>query len=351
VDRLFSLPDIWESVTIAINRDCNIFCDFCPVKTDKKTLSPDKVREVTQLFSQLNPRWTVRAKIQGGEPLLHWGLLRLIIAECHQPNIQLVITTNGLLLDKEKISFLSRFRKRIELVISIDGQKWDLRRHSPLLRKTRVLKQAGLRGYCAFNITITPDFQPETIELFKILKYDGWTDFRFYPAFYTAWTDKELMQLRRTFSEIASLTDSAQFAKLHYAFDKKWLRLYFSRLSQLTRIPLVCDNLFVDNSGEIFVSAAFLLKYFQRWKQKDFSLCNVYNPGWQQKLLSYKSNPDMLFEKITKLDEIYKKSVDKKVRNINCRLLQEYTCFSETIADSVYRKAQKSRHSRVSSFA
>ena len=101
------MPDIWESVTIAINRDCNIYCNFCPVKVDDKVLSLKKVKEVIKFYSSINKDWTIRIKLQGGEPILHWPLLSRIIKESNFPNIQFVITTNGLLLTNDKLNFFN----------------------------------------------------------------------------------------------------------------------------------------------------------------------------------------------------------------------------------------------------
>lgn len=110
---------------------CNLECRYCKVchNTDDPLSSPaplDKVRKaVDALFSKSSMPKTIH--ITGGEPLLFFQEVKAIVdyivtaypASAHEYII--VLGTNGVLLDDEKVAFLKKHD--IKAIISLDGDK------------------------------------------------------------------------------------------------------------------------------------------------------------------------------------------------------------------------------------
>lgn len=114
-------------VSIWITDNCNMNCDYCyEGKKVGKNMPLSYIDNVVAFINQQQPLSgtdILYIKFFGGEPLLNFGFIKKFIAaiQLQQYNFPVMysITTNGTLLDKEKVSFIAE--NKIECSISIDG--------------------------------------------------------------------------------------------------------------------------------------------------------------------------------------------------------------------------------------
>lgn len=107
-------------VDFAIGFVCNLKCEHCfatALQNDsRRTITPVEYREVVKQAMQLG---AVNFSFQGGEPLLYPELLEFIKNSYPQSNL-ISVTTNGTLLDEQKIILLKKAGVDI-LTVSLDS--------------------------------------------------------------------------------------------------------------------------------------------------------------------------------------------------------------------------------------
>jgi len=109
---------------LSITHRCNLGCDYCYARQGKGvSMSPDVARGAIEfLAGQANGWCTVT--FFGGEPLVEFGLLKEIVegtARRHGDRIHFRMSTNGTLLDDEKLAFLRDHE--VHFVLSLDGDE------------------------------------------------------------------------------------------------------------------------------------------------------------------------------------------------------------------------------------
>lgn len=330
------LINTWESIVIVVTRDCNLDCCFCPVRKEKSYLLHQKLKDLIEFisFSVSKKVNNIKIKLQGGEPLLCWSTLSYLINKCFSPNIKFVITTNGHLLTAAKIKFLKENKDKLDLVISIDDQKWDMKNREGFFKKIKMLQKIDFLKDCAFNITISPFYHEELLNILKRLRSNGVEDFRFFPAFYMIWSKAKLKKLKSTFKKIVRITGDVIPSRFNLLNGKNKLLGYFLlRYSQISKIPLIGDNLMVDSNGDIFISDAFLLEMFSSWR-KNFCIGNINdNSHWKKRVSYYKKNNHILVEKLRALQRIYYKTISPEILKINIELYNLFKVFSKDRLD------------------
>ncbi len=111
-----------RSVMLMTTYECQLRCSYCRVRLGARRMDArTAARGVDLLLSSRAPRLLLN--FFGGEPLLAWDLVRAAAerARAGRAGRELTVnlTTNGLLLDEEKIAFLSGAGGRVHL--SLDG--------------------------------------------------------------------------------------------------------------------------------------------------------------------------------------------------------------------------------------
>lgn len=120
-------------ISLNVTHKCNLNCDYCyggdgsyggpAVHMDKKTAE----RAVDFLMKESGDSRLCRITFFGGEPLLNFGLVKHVVkyakkmASTLKKEMYFNMTTNGVLLDDEKIDFI--IKEKIELTFSFDGPK------------------------------------------------------------------------------------------------------------------------------------------------------------------------------------------------------------------------------------
>ncbi len=122
-----------KAMCLHIAHDCNLRCDYCFASTGDykggRALMSREVglKAIDYLIAHSGNRHNLEVDFFGGEPLMNWEVVEEVVryarskeAACNK-NFRFTVTTNGLLLDEEKIDFINREMSNV--VLSIDGRR------------------------------------------------------------------------------------------------------------------------------------------------------------------------------------------------------------------------------------
>lgn len=122
-----------KSMCLNVAHDCNLRCEYCfAAKGDfgcGRMLMPFEVgkKAIDFLIEKSGPRHNLELDFFGGEPLMNFDVVKKIVEYArkeekkYNKNFRFTITTNGLLLDTEKINFINEQMSNV--VLSLDGRK------------------------------------------------------------------------------------------------------------------------------------------------------------------------------------------------------------------------------------
>ncbi|UCG88473.1 MAG: SPASM domain-containing protein, partial [Gemmatimonadota bacterium] len=126
-------PQGVSAICLHVTHNCNLRCKYCygdggSYGSPGEVMSPETAKSATEfLFDQLRRYGRPKGNISlfGGEPLLRWGFLRMLIplvrqrAREEKKGIGLSVFTNATLLSGSRARFLHRYRVRVN--VSLDG--------------------------------------------------------------------------------------------------------------------------------------------------------------------------------------------------------------------------------------
>ena len=122
-----------KSMCINISHDCNLRCEYCfAAKGDfgqgRCLMSLETAKKAIDfIIANSGTRHNLEVDFFGGEPLMNFDVVKQTveyarsIEKQHNKNFRFTITTNGLLLDDDKIDFINREMNNV--VLSLDGRK------------------------------------------------------------------------------------------------------------------------------------------------------------------------------------------------------------------------------------
>jgi uncharacterized protein len=122
-----------KSMCLNVAHDCNLRCEYCfAAKGDfgrGRMLMPLNVakKSIDFLIANSGDRYNLELDFFGGEPLMNFDVVKETVRYArslekeHHKNFRFTITTNGILLDDDKIDFINR--EMSNCVLSIDGRK------------------------------------------------------------------------------------------------------------------------------------------------------------------------------------------------------------------------------------
>lgn len=123
IESADSLPLIDGGFLIVTER-CNLACEYCFVNQDAKDMSIDTALDCVDFVYENSLKSHKQPSINffGGEPLLRWKDIVVPVVEYAKEkkyNIAFGLTSNGVLLDEEKLKYMKE--NNISLLFSIDG--------------------------------------------------------------------------------------------------------------------------------------------------------------------------------------------------------------------------------------
>lgn len=131
-ESLMALSPV-KAMCLHIAHDCNMRCEYCFASTGDyqggRSLMSEEIgkRAVDYLLAHSEGRHNLELDFFGGEPLMNFDVVRGIVEYArgkeseHNKVFRFTITTNGLLLDDDKINFINREMSNV--VLSLDGRR------------------------------------------------------------------------------------------------------------------------------------------------------------------------------------------------------------------------------------
>ncbi len=122
-----------KAMCLHVSHDCNLRCEYCFAETGDfgtgRKLMPPEVgkKAIDFLIEKSYGRENLEVDFFGGEPLMAWDTVKQTVdyarsvEKQHGKNFRFTITTNGMLLDDEKIEYINN--EMTNCVLSLDGRK------------------------------------------------------------------------------------------------------------------------------------------------------------------------------------------------------------------------------------
>ena len=130
-DMMVSSPI--KAMCLHIAHDCNLRCKYCFASTGDfgagRRLMPLEVgkKAIDFLIANSGERHNLELDFFGGEPLMNFDVVKEVVKyargleKIHNKRFRFTVTTNGMLLDDDKIDFINKEMSNV--VLSIDGRK------------------------------------------------------------------------------------------------------------------------------------------------------------------------------------------------------------------------------------
>jgi len=204
------------SIFLNVTQKCNLKCKYCFIDQYAKEMSYDTAKRAVDFIIE-------NSKIQGdipsinffgGEPMLKWDeiivpLTKYIRKQCNN-NFQLSMTTNGTLLNEERLQFIKD--NNIGIMISIDGDKPTQDLNRPLhngkssfdLIINNIPKALKLNPNMTFRMTLDHDNCKQLLHNCKFAIEKGYNNIFFIVNVFTKWTNQEVNDLVIAINEVAN---------------------------------------------------------------------------------------------------------------------------------------------------
>lgn len=237
----------WPQLIFIVTHRCNLNCQPCPVIKSREDLSLGTARKALSCYLRLNQPTNLQIKFSGGEPLLVFPVIKRIVrmAGLKKKSCSFTFSTNGALLDKKTIAYLSR-HPEIEV--------WYSPHHGS---GARMMPAAARLANIGINILISPGNVHRLADDFLKYVHAGFKKFNFLPAYFSLWKKGPLEILGHEFDVLAGLINGLQ---------KSGRRFIIKNVSATGSTPLFNDGFVVDCNGDVFGNNLILSKRFAHLK-------------------------------------------------------------------------------------
>ena len=205
-----------DSVFMILTERCNLKCTYCFVHQNPREMTLDVALDTVDFLiknSKITGN-TTSINFFGGEPLLKWGQIIVPVVEYirkeKQVPFNISMTSNGILLDREKLEYMKE--NNIGLLFSIDGAKktQDTNRpfHSGIgsfdILESKIPLILEYYPNMTFRATISNETVQYTFENMKFAIDKGYNNMFFIPNVFAKWTEEEKETLKK---EIRKFSD------------------------------------------------------------------------------------------------------------------------------------------------
>src|SRR5262245_26528329 len=150
---------------IQLGLRCNYSCSYCSQASHIESAAVTRTADADRFLAALE-QWLTgapeRIEFWGGEPFVYFAKLKKLVPALRErfPAAELVIVTNGSLIDEEIVDFIERYD--ITIGVSHDGPGQHLRGPDPFDDPERATwlrelwRRRGPRRKMVFNVVFTP---------------------------------------------------------------------------------------------------------------------------------------------------------------------------------------------------
>jgi len=265
-----------DRLVLLLTHSCQLRCKYCSVRKFPARISKETLFRAIDLLMTSRKK-ELQLQFFGGEPLLEFGLLKNAVeyakkmSSKHRKKIKFILTTNGILLDNEKLDYLKK--EGFLLEFSIDGQtETQLRTrtaadgrdyYSVVLSN---LKNAAGSSLEFYTISVTT---PETVNClsrnFEYLASIGQKRIQVNYSlgiFWNAYSIKTLL------SELGKIMD--------FLGSPEGKGIEFINLTRTRREPAVLNaEITVDCDGGIYLETGICLEEDFNEMKRNFSIGNI----------------------------------------------------------------------------
>jgi uncharacterized protein len=129
----YNEENVIKALCLHVAHDCNLRCSYCfasqgDFKGDRSLMTLDVGKRALEfLIENSGNRRNLEVDFFGGEPLMNFDLVKELVKYGrslegeHNKNFRFTITTNGILLDEDKMDFINENMDNV--VLSLDGRK------------------------------------------------------------------------------------------------------------------------------------------------------------------------------------------------------------------------------------
>lgn len=205
IARKIRLSSLWLFIT----EKCNLNCDYCFYKDriNNETISFHKIKRLIDIYKGHE---YLNIVISGGEPTIEWGLVEEIMryVRDNYPRFSLMLETNTLLLNEERIRLLKKYNVKVEM--GIDGDYDTTARHRKGISQANFRRLIGniehiLKEEIKVSPTMTvhPDETSGMLANFKYLESLGLYSIDVHPAVFEEWPERASIEFIRGYEQIA----------------------------------------------------------------------------------------------------------------------------------------------------
>jgi MoaA/NifB/PqqE/SkfB family radical SAM enzyme len=334
--RSFKIKYFWIYVT----EKCNLKCRYCFYKyrNGVKNLDFKNIKILFNFFPQVKDAEFV---ISGGEPLIEWGLTCKIIDYLRsRSNKYILVQTNGLLLDKQKIKVIKNANIGIELGLdgklpSMSKYRMGIRRYfNKLLDNIAVARSNNLKLYA--TMTVHPAQAQQILMNYQYLINIGIDKVEITPAAFERWNKKDSSTFNKEYREVVKFAVSnKKLSTISTEYDKPLEKM------TIDLVPLPDNNVMTNwallslprnlkmkfalchiNDNNISFNNSFLKLFLKKYQEfysrnstltyRDYSDLNV---AWVYKEL-YGDNESKRFKNYVMIGNILK-NINQKIPRIN----------------------------------
>lgn len=263
-----------------INNECNLNCKHCRVseKNDSEKLS---LREAKNMLAEFWYNGITMLNLSGGEPFLRKDIFEIL--DYTQKFDDIVITTNGTLLDEEKCKKLSTY-KNIKLSISLDGleETHDSFRgkkgaFKKVIETLPLLNKYNIRY--AIKYTLSNETKKDGIELLRLVASKGAKEFNTRRVIVAGNASKDMILPNEEYKEIIrNIIEECKKLNVNFRTGDPLLIPVFSEVfgidiknDDLSKIYAGCqagdDIIYIDYKGNVG-ACSYISKMADNIKEK-----------------------------------------------------------------------------------
>lgn len=200
-----------------LTQRCNLKCKYCFVTQHPSDMSYQVAKDAADFYAKNAAESNDKASITffGGEPLLKWDdiivPLTEYIRETYGDSFKLSITTNGVLLDKNKLEFMKK--NGIGFLFSIDGNKKTQDLNRPFhngkgsfdLLAEKIPMILEYNPNATFRSTVDHDNVYDMADNYQFAIDMGYNNVFMIPNVFVEWSKEEREELKNQCTKIADI--------------------------------------------------------------------------------------------------------------------------------------------------
>lgn len=203
---------------------CNCACTYCFTEPNPRVMSLDTAKQVVKFAcaeADSHPEWDKAPFFCffGGEPMLRYEqLIKPLLIWANESGLQekynmgWSITTNGTLLDDERLFFLNTHK--VDMLFSMDGDKETQDAQRPLkenhgssfdILKEKIPLILSYYPNITFRSTVQPEYVDKIFENYLFARECGFKNYFLAPNAFRVWTKEQLSELGRQLAKIYTM--------------------------------------------------------------------------------------------------------------------------------------------------